>query len=126
LRIEATEAPAIRVPRVRITVRRMMMVIAVLALPMSVVHFFLNAREGARESGCLGQFFQYGFCLYKYQESTGSLPPAFSLDQAGRRIHSWRAEMLRLWADHEISHSYETPPVLDRRFLFPSGAAALL
>lgn len=96
-----------RVPRVRITVRRMMMVIAVLALPMSLVHFFLSAREGARESGCLGQFFQYGFCLYKYQESTGSLPPAFSLDQAGRRMHSWRAEMLRLWADHEISHSYD-------------------
>lgn len=96
-----------RVPRVRITVRRMMVVVAVLALPMTFIHFVLDAREAARESGCLGQFFQYGYCLQLYQGSTGSLPPAFSLDRAGRRMHSWRAEMLRLWAENEISHRYD-------------------
>jgi hypothetical protein len=101
LPVEANEALAKRVSRVRITVRRMMVVVAVLALPMSFIHFALNAREGARESGCLGQFFQYGFCLQLYQERTGSLPPAFSLDRAGRRMHSWRAEMLRLWGDND-------------------------
>jgi Protein of unknown function (DUF1559) len=105
--VEGNETLAMRVPRVRITVRRMMMVVAVLALPMSVIHFALNVKEGAREGGCLGQFFQYGLNLLQYQEMTGSLPPAYSLDRAGRRMHSWRAEALRLWADNEISHTYD-------------------
>jgi hypothetical protein len=91
----------------RLSVRKPMFLVAFLSLPVMLLTFALRAREAARSSGCGGQLYQYGFCLYSYEQTTGSLPPASSVDTTGRRLHSWRLEMLRSWPEHELSTRYD-------------------
>ncbi len=91
----------------RFTVRRMMVLVAVLALPMWVMSLFNQAREAAREAGCSGQLFQYGFVLYKYQEDHGHLPPAFVANNAGTPIRSWRVFYLPDWSEHPLNGLYD-------------------
>ena len=66
---------AMRVPRVRITVRRMMLVVAVLALPMSFIHLVLNAREGGE---------------YPAASANSSSMASPSSDTRRARVHSLR------------------------------------
>jgi hypothetical protein len=91
----------------RFTVRRMMALLVVLALPMLVMSFIVQAREGGRDTGCKGQLFQYGLALNNYQEAHGHLPPAFLSDNAGTPAHSWRVAYLPDWPDHELSGRYD-------------------
>lgn len=95
-----------RLPRVRFTVRRAVVVV-LLALPMSAISLVNQAREAARDSGCIGQLFQYGFALHRYQELHGHLPPAFVTDNAGTLIHSWRVFYLPDWSEHELNGLYD-------------------
>ena len=99
-----------RIPRVRFTVRLIMVLVVVLAFPMWVIALVDQAREAARDSGCLGQLFQYGFVLQKYQEDHGHLPPAFVTGNSGIPIQTWRVFYLPLWSEHELNGLYDYSP----------------
>lgn len=80
------------------TVRRMMVMVAWLSLPIAGITWLSrgadSAREAARASACVGCLRQIGLAMMNYESAYGSLPPAYSTDAAGRPLLSWRVLIL--------------------------------
>lgn len=65
--------------------------LVLIALLLPAVH---RGREPARRTQCRGHFKQIGLALYNYHDAYGAFPPAFTVDAAGNRLHSWRTLLL--------------------------------
>lgn len=52
------------------------------------------AREAARRMSCSNNMRQIGLALHDYSAANGSLPPAYTVDDQGRPLHSWRTLIL--------------------------------
>lgn len=52
------------------------------------------AREAARRAQCANNMKQIALALHNYHDSYGSMPPAYTVDDQGRRLHSWRTLIL--------------------------------
>jgi type II secretory pathway pseudopilin PulG len=52
------------------------------------------AREAARRMQCTNNMKQIGLALHNYQSAYNSLPPAYTVDSEGNRLHSWRTLLL--------------------------------
>lgn len=77
-----------------------------LGLRVLVVHAKLAA-EAARNCDCVSQLKQYGLALQNYHSAYGCFPPAFTTDEAGIPIHSWRVAYLRVWKEHDLHGKYD-------------------
>ena len=53
-----------------------------------------SAREAARCMQCSNNCKQIVLALHNYHSAYGSLPPAYTTDEQGRPLHSWRALIL--------------------------------
>lgn len=51
-------------------------------------------REAARRNQCLNNMKHILLALQNYHDRHGELPPAYSVDENGNRLHSWRALIL--------------------------------
>ncbi len=91
----------------RLSVRRLMALIAVLALPMLVIREFNRTREAAREMDCVGHLKQYGLGLHNYVTVFGCFPPAYTTDLPGNPIQSWRVAPLHTWPEHDLYGKYD-------------------
>jgi prepilin-type processing-associated H-X9-DG protein len=91
----------------RLTTRRLMALVAILALPMLVWREFERGQEAARESDCRSQLTQYGLALRIYEGTYGGFPPASAIDGTGLPAHSWRVAILADWEDHSVSGRYD-------------------
>ncbi|MEX0824675.1 MAG: DUF1559 domain-containing protein [Pirellulaceae bacterium] len=79
-------------------------VAAVLAIPVLIacagilVGLLLPAvqasREAARRMQCSNNMKQIGLALHNYHDTYRSFPPAFTVDESGQRLHSWRTLIL--------------------------------
>ena len=58
-----------------------------------------NAREAARMSQCKNNLKQIGLAMHNYHEIYNAFPPAFTVDEQGRPLHSWRVLLLP-YLDH--------------------------
>lgn len=69
-----------------------------LVVVMLIAVFFLpttrNAREAARRSQCKNNLKQIALALHSYHDNYGAFPPAFTVDEAGQPLHSWRTLIL--------------------------------
>ena len=61
------------------------------------------AREAARRASCSNNMKQIGLAMHTYEAAHGSLPPAYTVDEDGNPMHSWRVLLL---------------PYLDQTFLY--------
>lgn len=53
-----------------------------------------GGREAARRNQCLSQIKQIALAFHNYTDEHGSLPPAYTVDEEGHRLHSWRTLLL--------------------------------
>lgn len=52
------------------------------------------AREAARRTQCMNNMKQIELALLNYESANGHFPPAYTVDEAGRPLHSWRTLIL--------------------------------
>ena len=72
-------------------------VIAVLVLGLLVALLLPATRqtsEAARRNGCGNNMRQIALAIRNYESATGHFPPAYTVDENGNRLHSWRTLIL--------------------------------
>lgn len=101
--------------------------IVALGVIVALVLFLMPAtrrgREAARRTQCRNNLKQIGLALHNYHDKHGVFPPAFTVDAAGKPLHSWRTLILpyldqaalyesidlsRPWDDPANAHAKET------------------
>lgn len=53
-----------------------------------------RSREASRRNACINNLREISVALMNYAEVHGSYPPAYTVDDAGNRLHSWRTLIL--------------------------------
>jgi type II secretory pathway pseudopilin PulG len=66
-----------------------------------------TGRETARRAKCLDNLKQIGLALHQYESKYGALPPAYTVDAAGKRLHSWRTLILPYLKHSALHQSIE-------------------
>ena len=98
-------------PPAQFTLRSLFVVMTVLALLLGILVPLVSAsRDAARTMQCSMNMRQIGFGLLGFESARGSLPPAFTSDLNGYRLHSWRTQL---------------PPYLEQLPIDGSGAAGI-
>jgi prepilin-type N-terminal cleavage/methylation domain-containing protein/prepilin-type processing-associated H-X9-DG protein len=82
-------------PKKGFTLIELLVVLSVIAM---LIAFLFPAqrrsREPARRSTCKNNLKQIGIALHNYAETYGGFPPAYTVDENGNRLHSWRTLIL--------------------------------
>ncbi|WP_437203022.1 DUF1559 family PulG-like putative transporter [Planctomicrobium sp. SH664] len=73
------------------------LLLAVLLLP-----FTRDIRPAVERSQCKRNLFQIGLALRSYSDMWESLPPAYTVDASGNRLHSWRTLLLPHLGQEEL------------------------
>jgi len=74
-----------------------------------------GAREAARRSSCANNLKQIGIALQNYADANGAFPPAYTVDENGKRLHSWRTLILpylessRLYESIDLTKPWDDP-----------------
>ncbi len=78
-----------------LTLIHLLVVLAILGV---LVAFLLpaqrNARGAARRTQCKNNLKQIGLALHNYHDTYQAFPPAFTVDENGKPLHSWRTLIL--------------------------------
>ena len=73
-------------------------VLIAMAVVLILVALLLPARRGSNETSrryqCGNNFKQIGLALITYCETYGAFPPAYTVDEVGKPLHSWRTLLL--------------------------------
>ncbi len=74
-----------------------------------------SAREAARRMQCSNNMKQIALALHNYESVYKTLPPAFTVDANGNRLHSWRTlilpfiEQKSLYDNIDLSKPWDDP-----------------
>jgi type II secretory pathway pseudopilin PulG len=103
----------------RSTAKTVFKVLTVVAILVVLIALLLPnvrvAREAARRSQCSNNLKQIGIALHNYTDTFGALPPAYTVDADGNRLHSWRTlilpylEQQTLYDSIDLSKPWDDP-----------------
>lgn len=89
--------------RFRLTPARVILGLVAIVI---AIAFLLPAQRGTREAPnrtqCLNNVKQILLALHNYREAHGTLPPAYTVDDEGNRLHSWRTLILPYLDQQEL------------------------
>ena len=68
-----------------------------------------GAREAARRMQCTNNLKQLGLALWNYEQAYKCFPPAYTTDEQGRPMHSWRALILPFCEGDKNGYDYDQP-----------------
>lgn len=78
-----------------ITLVELLVVIAIIGILIAfLIPATRSAREPARRNSCLLNLKQIALAIDAYEQDHGTLPPAYTVDDNGNRLHSWRTLIL--------------------------------
>lgn len=85
--------------------------LALLAIVGLVIAMLLPAvrssREAARRNSCFNNLKLIGLALQNYADVHGHYPPAYTIDAAGNRLHSWRTLVLPFYGSSPLYPSID-------------------
>ncbi len=73
------------------------------------------SREAARRMSCRNNLKQIGLALHIYHDTYQSFPPAYTVDDEGNKLHSWRTlilpflEQSALYSEIDLSTPWDSP-----------------
>lgn len=70
-----------------------------------------SCHEAARRCQCMNNLKHISLALLNYEQKYGCFPPAYTVDENGRTMHSWRALILPFMedVDEHIVYDYDKP-----------------
>lgn len=130
----ASPEPVSDTPVLRKRPRALLWVLLGLAIVVVLVALLLPAprrggREAARRTQCKNNLKQIALALHNYESFYHALPPAYTVDAAGKPLHSWRTLILpyldeeglyaridlsKPWDDPANAEAYKTVPSVYR------------
>lgn len=66
-----------------------------------------QAREAARRTQCSNNQRQIALALHNYHSANGAFPPAYTVDEAGNRLHSWRVLILPYMGQQALYSTFD-------------------
>jgi type II secretory pathway pseudopilin PulG len=79
-----------------------------------------TAREPARRNQCMNNLKQIALAIQNYSEIHGELPPAYTTDESGKPLHSWRTLILPFLEQKDLYEAID----LNKPWDDPANAAA--
>ncbi|RLS54261.1 MAG: DUF1559 domain-containing protein [Planctomycetota bacterium] len=92
-----------------------LLILAAMVALFSLISGVNEAREAARRSQCKGHLKGIGLALHNYHEEYQVFPPAYTVDEQGKPLHSWRVLILpyldqqALYATIDLSRPWDHP-----------------
>ena len=88
------------------TILELIVVLAIIGIVFALlIPAVSDAREAARRTQCRGYFKHHSIALHNYLDIHGVFPPAYTTDENGKPLHSWRTLILPFF---ERSSLYES------------------
>jgi len=102
--------------RLAITLVELLVIIAIVGVLFALLlPATRNAREPARRNACINNLKNITIALLQYVDENGALPPAYTVDADGNRLHSWRTLILpyleqgQLYESIDLSKPWDDP-----------------
>ena len=99
-----------------LTLVELLVVLAIIAILVALLlPATRSAREPARRSQCKNNLKQIGLALHNYHDAYGEFPPAYTVNEQGRPLHSWRTlllpylDHLSLYQQIDLSRPWDDP-----------------
>lgn len=120
---ETLGSPAGEARRPRFTLLSLLVIVGIggLFVTCCLLPNVRGSREAGRRMGCSNNLHQIGIALLNYHDEYGSFPPAYTVDAAGKPLHSWRTlilpfnEQKALYEKIDLSKPWDDPANLAAR-----------
>jgi hypothetical protein len=100
---QCTPAPAIAKKRKRLSLLDVIVLIGIVAVLVALLYpSTRSAPSGGRRTQCRNNLKMIALALHNYHDVYAAFPPAYTVDENGQRLHSWRTLILPWMEQDEL------------------------